>query len=75
MYGIFLSTQVFLKEKQRQLLQDTLNKEVMRRIITLQRWFRTSLIRFHFLHKRDATMIIQVQHFCLCSLLNKNKKL
>lgn len=63
MYGIFLSTQVFLKEKQRQLLQDTLNKEVMRRIITLQRWFRTSLIRFHFLHKRDATMIIQVQHF------------
>uniref|UniRef100_A0A3P8PH03 Myosin IXb n=1 Tax=Astatotilapia calliptera TaxID=8154 RepID=A0A3P8PH03_ASTCA len=58
-------TKVFLKEKQRQLLQDTLNKEVMRRIITLQRWFRTCLIRFHFLHKRDATMIIQVQHFCL----------
>uniref|UniRef100_A0AAX7VQC5 Myosin IXb n=1 Tax=Astatotilapia calliptera TaxID=8154 RepID=A0AAX7VQC5_ASTCA len=54
-------TKVFLKEKQRQLLQDTLNKEVMRRIITLQRWFRTCLIRFHFLHKRDATMIIQVQ--------------
>lgn len=52
-------TKVFLKEKQRQLLQDTLNKEVMRRIITLQRWFRTCLIRFHFLHKRDATMIIQ----------------
>ncbi|KAL3988723.1 WAP, Kazal, immunoglobulin, Kunitz and NTR domain-containing protein [Sarotherodon galilaeus] len=52
-------TKVFLKEKERQLLQDTLNKEVMRRIITLQRWFCTCLIRFHFLHKRDATMIIQ----------------
>ncbi|XP_039458226.1 unconventional myosin-IXb isoform X3 [Oreochromis aureus] len=52
-------TKVFLKEKERQLLQDTLNKEVMRRIITLQRWFRTCLIRFHFLEKRDATMIIQ----------------
>uniref|UniRef100_I3KQL8 Myosin IXB n=1 Tax=Oreochromis niloticus TaxID=8128 RepID=I3KQL8_ORENI len=61
-------TKVFLKEKERQLLQDTLNKEVMRCIITLQRWFRTCLIRFHFLEKRDATMIIQVQHFCLCSL-------
>lgn len=52
-------TKVFLKEKERQLLQDTLNKEVMRCIITLQRWFRTCLIRFHFLEKRDATMIIQ----------------
>ncbi|XP_051254648.1 unconventional myosin-IXb isoform X1 [Dicentrarchus labrax] len=52
-------TQVFLKEKQRQLLQDTLNKEVMRHIIILQRWFRTCLIRLHFQQKRDATMIIQ----------------
>ncbi|KAM9349556.1 unconventional myosin-IXb isoform 2-T2 [Symphorus nematophorus] len=52
-------TQVFLKEKERQLLQDTLNKEVMRRIITLQRWFRACLMRLHFLQKRDATMIIQ----------------
>uniref|UniRef100_A0A8P4JXB0 Myosin-IXb n=1 Tax=Dicentrarchus labrax TaxID=13489 RepID=A0A8P4JXB0_DICLA len=53
-------TQVFLKEKQRQLLQDTLNKEVMRHIIILQRWFRTCLIRLHFQQKRDATMIIQI---------------
>ncbi|XP_070700770.1 unconventional myosin-IXb [Pempheris klunzingeri] len=52
-------TQVFLKEKERQLLQDTLNKEMMRRIIVLQRWFRTCLIRLHFLQRRDATMIIQ----------------
>ncbi|XP_018533370.1 unconventional myosin-IXb isoform X2 [Lates calcarifer] len=52
-------TKVFLKEKERQLLQDTLNKEVMRHIIILQRWFRACLIRMHFLQKRDATMIIQ----------------
>lgn len=54
------STQVFLKEKERQLLQDTLNKEVMHHIIVLQRWFRACLMRLHFLQKRDATMIIQV---------------
>lgn len=55
------SAQVFLKEKERQLLHNTLNKEVMRRIIILQRWFRACLIRLHFLQKRDATMILQVQ--------------
>nr|XP_020447008.1 unconventional myosin-IXb-like isoform X2 [Monopterus albus] len=52
-------TKVFLKEKERQLLQDTLNKEVMRRIVILQRWFRVCLIRLHFVQKRDAAMIIQ----------------
>ncbi|XP_068197135.1 unconventional myosin-IXb [Antennarius striatus] len=52
-------SQVFLKEKARQLLQDALNKEVMRRIIILQRWFRACLIRLHFLQKKDASMIIQ----------------
>ncbi|KAM4551542.1 unconventional myosin-IXb isoform 3-T4 [Odontesthes bonariensis] len=52
-------TKVFLKEKERQLLQDTLNKEAMRHIITLQRWFRACLIRMHFLKNRDATTIIQ----------------
>ncbi|XP_054914132.1 unconventional myosin-IXb isoform X2 [Poeciliopsis prolifica] len=52
-------TKVFLKEKERQLLQSTLNEEVMQRIVTLQRWFRACLIRKHFLQKKDATMIIQ----------------
>uniref|UniRef100_A0A096MDT4 Uncharacterized protein n=1 Tax=Poecilia formosa TaxID=48698 RepID=A0A096MDT4_POEFO len=56
-------TKVFLKEKERQLLQSTLNKEVMQRIVTLQRWFRACLIRLHFLQKKDATMIIQVQPY------------
>ncbi|KAL6104021.1 uncharacterized protein ACO6RY_13840 [Pungitius sinensis] len=52
-------TKVFLKEKARQLLQDTHKQEVMHRIIVLQRWFRAWLLRIHFLQKRDATMIIQ----------------
>uniref|UniRef100_A0A3Q3XK94 Uncharacterized protein n=1 Tax=Mola mola TaxID=94237 RepID=A0A3Q3XK94_MOLML len=52
-------TQVFLKEKERQLLQDALNQEVMRCIIILQRWFRVCLLRLHFLQKKDASMIIQ----------------
>lgn len=52
--------QVFLKEKERQLLQDALNKEVMHRIIILQRWFRVCLLRLHFLQKKDAAFLIQV---------------
>ncbi|XP_074507892.1 unconventional myosin-IXb isoform X2 [Sebastes fasciatus] len=52
-------TEVFLKEKERQLLQVTHNKEVMSHIIILQRWFRVCLIRSHFLQKRDATLLIQ----------------
>ncbi|KAM4605669.1 unconventional myosin-IXb isoform 2-T3 [Polymixia lowei] len=52
-------TKVFLKERERQWLQETLNKEVMRHIIILQRWFRVCLIRKHFLEKKDAAMIIQ----------------
>ncbi|XP_068605298.1 unconventional myosin-IXb [Brachionichthys hirsutus] len=52
-------SQVFLKEKEKQLLQDALNRVVMRRIVVLQRWFRTCLMRLHFLQKRDASMIIQ----------------
>uniref|UniRef100_A0A8D3D294 Myosin IXb n=1 Tax=Scophthalmus maximus TaxID=52904 RepID=A0A8D3D294_SCOMX len=51
---------VFLKEKERQLLQDTHNKEVMRRIIILQRWFRACLLRLHFQQRKDATVTIQL---------------
>ncbi|XP_026230998.1 unconventional myosin-IXb isoform X2 [Anabas testudineus] len=52
-------TKVFLKEKERQLLQDTLNKTVMYHIVTLQRWFRVCLLRLHFLQRRDASKIIE----------------
>ncbi|XP_008059642.2 unconventional myosin-IXa [Carlito syrichta] len=52
-------TMVFLKEQERQHLQDMLHREVLRRIILLQRWFRVLLCRQHFLHLRQASIIIQ----------------
>uniref|UniRef100_A0A5F7ZMV5 Unconventional myosin-IXa n=1 Tax=Macaca mulatta TaxID=9544 RepID=A0A5F7ZMV5_MACMU len=52
-------TMVFLKEQERQHLQDLLHQEVLRRIILLQRWFRVLLCRQHFLHLRQASVIIQ----------------
>ncbi|XP_036098996.1 unconventional myosin-IXa isoform X7 [Molossus molossus] len=50
---------VFLKEQERQHLQDLLHQEVLRRIILLQQWFRVLLCRQHFLHLRQASIIIQ----------------
>ncbi|XP_075392269.1 unconventional myosin-IXa isoform X12 [Tenrec ecaudatus] len=52
-------TMVFLKEQERQHLQDLLHQEVLRRIILLQRWFRVLLCRQHFLNLRQASIIIQ----------------
>ncbi|CAH6871321.1 unconventional myosin-IXa isoform X2 [Phodopus roborovskii] len=52
-------TMVFLKEHERQHLQDLLHQEVLRRIILLQRWFRVLLCRQQFLHLRQASVIIQ----------------
>ncbi|XP_057579171.1 unconventional myosin-IXa isoform X9 [Hippopotamus amphibius kiboko] len=50
---------VFLKERERQHLQDLLHQEVLRRIILLQQWFRVLLCRQHFLHLRQASITIQ----------------
>ncbi|KAH0514248.1 Unconventional myosin-IXa [Microtus ochrogaster] len=52
-------TMVFLKEHERQHLQDLLHQEVLRRIVLLQRWFRVLLSRQQFLHLRQASVIIQ----------------
>uniref|UniRef100_A0A8C8ZPA3 Unconventional myosin-IXa n=1 Tax=Prolemur simus TaxID=1328070 RepID=A0A8C8ZPA3_PROSS len=52
-------TMVFLKEQERQHIQDLLHQEVLRRIILLQRWFRVLLCRQHFLHMRQASIVIQ----------------
>lgn len=51
---------MFLKELERQKLQDTLHKDVMRKIIFLQRWFRAHLQRKEFLDMRQAAILIQV---------------
>ncbi|XP_061682325.1 si:zfos-588f8.1 isoform X2 [Syngnathoides biaculeatus] len=52
-------TKVFLKELERQQLQDTLHKDVMRKIIFLQRWFRACLQRKEFMDMRRSAKVIQ----------------
>ncbi|MBN3317152.1 MYO9B protein, partial [Atractosteus spatula] len=52
-------TKVFMQEAERQELQDTLHKEVMRKIVFLQRWFHARLERMQFLRMRQAAVTIQ----------------
>ncbi|XP_036409648.1 unconventional myosin-IXb-like isoform X2 [Megalops cyprinoides] len=52
-------TKVFLKEPQRQQLQEKLHQDVMCRIVFLQRCFRAQLERRHFLRMREAAIVIQ----------------
>uniref|UniRef100_A0A8C8AVP2 Myosin IXA n=1 Tax=Otus sunia TaxID=257818 RepID=A0A8C8AVP2_9STRI len=52
-------TMVFVKERERQLLQDLLHQEVLRRITLLQRWFRSMLCRRQFLQMQFAAHLIQ----------------
>ncbi|XP_063044943.1 unconventional myosin-IXAa isoform X3 [Engraulis encrasicolus] len=50
---------VFLREAARLRLQDMLHQEVVRRIVALQRRFRATLERRHYLKMRHATRLIQ----------------
>ncbi|KAM7015591.1 LOW QUALITY PROTEIN: unconventional myosin-IXAa [Tautogolabrus adspersus] len=52
-------TMVFLREAERQQLQDLLHTEVLRRIVTLQRRFRARLERKQFVRMREAALCIQ----------------
>ncbi|KAF4081495.1 hypothetical protein AMELA_G00161930 [Ameiurus melas] len=52
-------TMVFLREAQRQKLQNLLHQEVLRRIIALQRRFRALLERRTFTNQRRAARVIQ----------------
>ncbi|XP_051503721.1 unconventional myosin-IXAa [Myxocyprinus asiaticus] len=52
-------TMVFLREVERQRMQDLLHQEVLRRIINLQRRFRALLERKYFLRMRQAACQIQ----------------
>lgn len=49
-----------MKEAERQMLQDTLHKEVIRKIILLQSWLRMVLERRRFLRMRQAAVVLQV---------------
>ncbi|NXN46275.1 MYO9B protein, partial [Rhinoptilus africanus] len=52
-------TKVFMKEAERQILQDTLHKEVIRKIILLQSWLRMVLEKRRFLRTRQAAIVLQ----------------
>ncbi|XP_016107262.1 unconventional myosin-IXb isoform X3 [Sinocyclocheilus grahami] len=52
-------TKVYLKELERQKLQDILHKDVMCKIIFLQRWFRAKMQRMEFIRMREAAILIQ----------------
>ncbi|XP_071584076.1 unconventional myosin-IXb isoform X4 [Heliangelus exortis] len=52
-------TKVFMKEAERQVLQDTLHKEVIKKIILLQSWLRMVLERRRFLRARQAAIVLQ----------------
>ncbi|XP_053094108.1 unconventional myosin-IXb isoform X4 [Pangasianodon hypophthalmus] len=52
-------TKVYLKELERQKLLDTLHKDVMRKIVFLQRWFRAKMQRREFLQMRQAAIFLQ----------------
>uniref|UniRef100_A0A672SLP8 Unconventional myosin-IXa-like n=1 Tax=Sinocyclocheilus grahami TaxID=75366 RepID=A0A672SLP8_SINGR len=52
-------SQVFLRERLRQRLQEQLHQEVLRRIVCLQRSFRTQQERRRFCRQRQAAQLIQ----------------
>nr|XP_033813082.1 unconventional myosin-IXb isoform X3 [Geotrypetes seraphini] len=52
-------TKVFMKETERQKLQDTLHKEVIHKIILLQSWFRMVMERKQFVRTKQAAITIQ----------------
>uniref|UniRef100_A0A8C9SWN5 Myosin IXA n=1 Tax=Scleropages formosus TaxID=113540 RepID=A0A8C9SWN5_SCLFO len=54
-------TMVFLREAERQRLQDLLHREVLRRIVALQRRFRALRERKSFVSMRLAACVIQVR--------------
>uniref|UniRef100_A0A8C0VV29 Myosin IXB n=1 Tax=Cyanistes caeruleus TaxID=156563 RepID=A0A8C0VV29_CYACU len=69
-----LTEQVFMKEAERQILQDTLHKEVIRKIILLQSWLRMVLERRRFLRMRQAAIVLQAcwRSRCVRMALQRN---
>ncbi|NWW86089.1 MYO9B protein, partial [Rhynochetos jubatus] len=68
------TTKVFMKEAERQILQDTLHKEVIRKIILLQSWLRMVLERRRFLRARQAAIVLQAcwRSRCVRMALQRN---
>nr|XP_034972859.1 unconventional myosin-IXb isoform X6 [Zootoca vivipara] len=66
-------TKVFMKEAVRQVLQDTLHKEVIRKIIVLQSWLRMVLERKRFLRAHQAALTLQAcwRSYCVRRALER----
>ncbi|XP_026108541.1 unconventional myosin-IXb-like [Carassius auratus] len=54
-------TKVYLKELERQTASGHPHKDVMRKIIFLQHWFRAKIERMDFIRMREAAILIQVR--------------
>lgn len=68
-------TKVFLKETERQALQERLHGEVLRRILLLQSWFRMVLERRHFVQMKHAALTIQAcwRSYCVRRALERTR--
>ncbi|CAG2167007.1 unnamed protein product, partial [Oppiella nova] len=52
-------SKIFMRESEKLILDERLHQEILRRIVTLQRWVRTWLLRKRFKEMRGAAIIIQ----------------
>ena len=52
-------TKIFMRESEKLVLDEKLHQEILTRIVTLQRWVRTWLLRRRFLEMRKAVVCLQ----------------
>ena len=53
------NSKIFMRESEKLALDNLLHREILQRIITLQRWIRTWITRRRFLQMREAAICIQ----------------
>lgn len=53
------NSKIFMRESEKLVLDNLLHREILQRIITLQRWIRTWITRRRFLQMREAAIAIQ----------------
>ena len=64
-------TKIFMRESQKQKLDNHLHTTILSRIIAIQRWYRSIRQRQHFLTLRAAVIRIQVSFINRFSILLK----
>lgn len=52
-------TKIFMRESEKLALDDMLHQEILKRIVTLQRWVRTWITRKRFYQMRQAAVVLQ----------------